>query len=210
MIRAGQRLYDERVKKGLSLEDISKATRIRFSYLSAIEKGEYEELPSSTYAQGFVRNYAKHLGLNEEEILGLFRREFNEEKIFRILPEGLDRKEEFSIHGAKIQNTLLVVISLVVILFAYILFQYRYAIISPSLEVDFPKEGAVVSSQTITVLGKTDSNSTVFINNEPSIVGSDGSFKKTITVFSGETKITIKAINSFGKQKTIERHIEVK
>ncbi|MEK7450325.1 MAG: helix-turn-helix domain-containing protein, partial [Patescibacteria group bacterium] len=149
MIRAGQRLYDERVKKGLSLEDISKATRIRFSYLSAIEKGEYEELPSSTYAQGFVRNYAKHLGLNEEEILGLFRREFNEEKIFRILPEGLDRKEEFSIHGAKIQNTLLVVISLVVILFAYILFQYRYAIISPSLEVDFPKEGAVVSSQTI-------------------------------------------------------------
>ncbi len=210
MIRAGQRLHDERVKKELSLEDISKATKIRLSYLLAIEKGEYQKLPSSTYAQGFVRNYAKHLNLNEEELLGLFRREFNEEKIFRILPEGLDRKEEFPIHGARIQNTLAVVISLAVILFAYIIFQYRYAIISPPLEINFPKEGAVVSSQTITVIGKSDSNSTVFINNEPSIVGSDGSFKKTITVFSGETKITIKAVNSFGKEKIIERHIEVK
>lgn len=210
MIRAGQRLHEERVKRGLSLEDVSKATRIRLSYLLAIEKGEYEKLPSSIYAQGFVRNYAKHLNLNEEEILGLFRREFNEEKIFRVLPEGLDRKEEFPIHGAKIQNTLTIVISLAVILFAYILFQYRYAIINPPLDVNFPKEGAVVLSQTITVSGKTDSNSTVFVNNEPSIVGSDGSFKKTITVFSGETTITIKAVNSFGKHKTIERHIEIK
>ena len=80
MIYVGEKLYEERVKKGYSLDEVSKATKIRSSFLLAIEKGEYKKLPSSTYVHGFVRNYARFLGLPEHEILALFKRQYDEDK----------------------------------------------------------------------------------------------------------------------------------
>lgn len=209
MIRAGQKLREQRITKGLSIEEVSKATKIRASYLLAIEKGDYQKLPASTYIQGFVRNYANYLELNEQKILALFRREFDEEKTFKILPEGLV-KEDFPLHRLRVADTAKIIILLVIIVFGYILFQYRYAIISPPLEVLAPTEGAVISSRTITVSGKTDSNATVFVNNDNVSLDSDGIFKKSINVFPGKIIIRVKAINYFGKEKILERHIEVK
>ena len=64
MIKAGEKLQEARLSKGLTLEDVSKSTKIKISYLEFIENGEYEKLPSVSYAHGFVRNYAKFLGLS--------------------------------------------------------------------------------------------------------------------------------------------------
>ena len=80
MIRAGEKLREERLKKHLTLEEVSRATKIKESFLLAIEKGEYKKLPPATYAQGFVRNYAGFLGMPEQEILAIFRREYDEEE----------------------------------------------------------------------------------------------------------------------------------
>ena len=209
MVRAGEILKEERLKRKLMLSDISKATKIRESYLLAIEKGDYKRLPASTYTQGFVRNYAKCLGLSEQEILAIFRREFDEEKTFKVLPEGLV-KEDFSIKKIKLADTAKIIIFLFLILLGYILFQYRYAIISPPLEVLSPIEGAVVLSRTVRVSGKTDPNATVYVNNETASLDGDGNFKKVIDVFPGKIKIKVLVINRFGKEKSIERHIEVK
>ena len=209
MVRAGQKLREQRITKGLTIEEVSKKTKIRASYLLAIEKGEYQKLPASTYIIGFVRNYAKYLDLPEQEILALFRREFDEEKTFKILPEGLV-KEDFPIKRIRLADTAKIIVLLVIILLGYILFQYRFAIISPPLEISTPSDGAIVLSRTITVSGKTDPNATVFVNNDNVSLDSDGNFKKSINVFPGKTLITVKAINYFGKEKIIERHINVR
>lgn len=210
MVRAGERLQEERLRKGLTLDAVSKAIKIKESYLLAIEKGDYKRLPASTYTQGFVRNYAKYLELPEQEILALFRREFDEEKTFKVLPEGLV-KEDFPIKRIKLADTIKIIIPLFLILLFYILFQYRFAIISPPLEVLSPTEGVVISSsRTITVSGKTDPNATVYVNSETASLDSDGNFKKVINVFPGKTKIVIKAVNRFGKETIMERQVEVK
>jgi len=209
MIRVGQKLREQRVTKGLTVEEVSKATKIRVSYLLAIEKGEYQKLPASTYIQGFVRNYAKYLNLKEEEVLAIFRREFDEEKTFKILPEGLV-KEDFPIKRIRLADTAKIIILLAIILLGYILFQYRFAIISPPLEISTPSDGTIVLSRTIAVSGKTDPNATVFVNNDNVSLDSDGKFKKSINVFPGKIIIKVKAINYFGKEKIIERHIEVR
>ena len=209
MIRAGQKLKDKRIAKVLTIEQVSKETKIRASYLSAIEKGEYQKLPASTYIQGFVRNYAKYLDLNEQEILAIFRREFDEKKAFAVLPKGLV-KEDFPIKRIKLADTAKFIILLAIALLGYIFFQYRFAIISPPLEILTPKDGVIVLSSTVSVSGKTDPNATVFVNNDNVSLDSDGNFKKSINVFPGKIIIRIKAINYFGKEKIIERHIEVK
>jgi cytoskeletal protein RodZ len=209
MIRAGQKLKEQRITKGLTIEQVSKETKIRVSYLSAIEKGEYQKLPASTYIHGFVRNYAKYLGLPEQEILAIFRREYDEEKAFAVLPKGLV-KEDFPIRRIKLADTAKIIVLLVIILLGYILFQYRFAIISPPLEILMPSDGAVVSTRIIIVSGKTDPNATVFVNNDNVSLDSDGNFKKSINVFPGKTIIRVKAINYFGKERILERHIDVK
>ena len=210
MIHAGDRLLEERVKKGLTLDEVSKATKIRSSFLSNIEKGEYKKLPSGAYAHGFVRNYAKFLGLPEHELLALFKREYDEEKFQRVLPEGLIRKEDSPFKKIRLQQTSKILILVFIALVAYIIFQYRAAIFNPSLDVSSPKENSIILSQTVTVVGKTDLNSTVFINNETASLDKDGNFTKTINVFPGKAKITIKAVNNFNKTTILERYIEVK
>ena len=210
MIRAGQKLRDERQSRGLSLLEVSGATKIRVEFLEAIEKGEYEKLPSASYAHGFVGNYAKFLDLEEEEILALFRREFDGKKVYKVLPEGLVGQKEMPLKRFKIRQVVILIALLFIFLLGFLVFQYRYAFINPSITLSNPSEMSVLSSSTILVLGKTDPNSTITVNDEQVSVNSDGIFKKEIIGFPGKTTITVKAVNRFGKQTVFTRHVVIK
>ena len=210
MIKVGQKLQEERTRQGLTIDAVSKATKIKTQFLSAIERGEYDKLPSSAYGSGFVRNYIEFLGLPEKETMALFRREFDAEKIYKVLPEGLSHPGIYSPRKVKIGQTVTSALVILFLLVGYILFQNRYAIINPPLDIQSPKEGTVISRKTIEVIGQTDSNATVYVNNDAVFLEKDGSFKKNIDVFPGKSTIQIRAVNRFGKETKIERHIEVK
>lgn len=209
MIRVGQKLHDTRIHKCLSLEDISTATKIRPNFLTAIEKGEYDKLPSPAYAQGFVRNYASYLGLSQKEILALFRREFDYKKNIKVLPDSMTRKQEFSLTRIHIQRSVIAALFFLLVLSGYLLYQYRAIFMPPELIINSPKENSQ-NKKDITVSGKTDPNATLFINNDPVALNSDGDFNKNLTLFPGTTSITIKAINRFGKETTTRRTVAIK
>lgn len=210
MIRAGQRLQEERLSKGLSLDDVARATKIRVSFLQAIEKGDYQKLPSSAYVRGFVRNYAEYLGLSKRDILALFRREFDEEQVFRVLPESMSKKEDFPLRRVRMGQTIFGILSVVAILALYILYQYRFAFLNPPLTVLTPKEHAVVTDSQVVVSGQSDVHASIFVDDQPVVLDSDGAFKKALDVLPGDTTIRVVAKNRFGRQTGIERHIRVK
>jgi len=62
----GDLLARERQKRGLSLEVVAAATRIRVGHLAAIERGDLDALPGPVYARGYVRSYAAYLGLSAQ------------------------------------------------------------------------------------------------------------------------------------------------
>ena len=66
-----------RAREGLdmSLDDIAKRTRVPLRSLENIEAGNYDALPAPTYATGFVKSYAREVGLNEQETGQAFRDE---------------------------------------------------------------------------------------------------------------------------------------
>jgi len=68
----GEYLKQAREKKGFSLEHLASQTKIQEHHLQALESEDFEELPAKVFAKGFVRSYAKALGLNEEEALQRF------------------------------------------------------------------------------------------------------------------------------------------
>ncbi|PIZ99652.1 MAG: hypothetical protein COX78_01595 [Candidatus Levybacteria bacterium CG_4_10_14_0_2_um_filter_35_8] len=210
MVKVGQKLQETRLEKGLSLDEVSQQTKIRHNFLAAIEKGEYSKLPSVAYAQGFVRNYARFLGLPEKETLALFRREFDEDKHFHVLPNALAKDKEFSPARIRLRQTWIIVFLVFVIIFGFIFYQYRSNFFSPQVYIISPKDGAIVNSTRLTVLGKTDSNTTVTVNNLLVSVGNDGEFRKVINVFPGKTTITIKAVNKFGRQTVVKKEVLIK
>ncbi len=209
MTKAGIKLKEKRLEKGLSLEDVSKSTKIRIEFLEFIEEGLYAKLPSVSYAQGFVRNYAKFLSLNEKEIMAIFRREFEGEKLYLVLPKGFEKEDEFPISKFKIRRSGLFIILSFLIFLGYIFFQYRYAVINPPLTITSPKNLSVNSSSQITVLGKTDPNATIYVNSDAVSVDESGNFQKVIFVFPGKTIITVKAINKFLKETTKKIEVNV-
>ena len=60
----GDRLRQLRLERGLSLDDVSRATRVSLANLRAIETGAHERLPADVFAKGLVVLYATHLGLD--------------------------------------------------------------------------------------------------------------------------------------------------
>ncbi len=59
----GTLLRQARAAKNLSLEDVSKATKLSVTVLNALEGEEFFKLPSETYARAFVRTYSNYLGV---------------------------------------------------------------------------------------------------------------------------------------------------
>lgn len=73
MAGEGQILRNARVDRGWSLTQAEDVTKIRIRYLEALEEEAYHILPGATYAKGFLRTYAKHLGINPEEVLAHYK-----------------------------------------------------------------------------------------------------------------------------------------
>jgi len=69
----GQALRAVREHQGRSLEDLAEATRVRASYLAAIEEMRLELLPSRPFTVGYIRAYAQALGLDPEAAVERFR-----------------------------------------------------------------------------------------------------------------------------------------
>lgn len=210
MIRIGQKLQEERKIKRLSIEDVAKATKIRPEFLRAIEDGAYARLPSSAYAEGFIRNYAEFLGLPKKDFVALFRREYDEKTQVRVLPKSFARESEFPLKTIKIHQTILLILAFFFIVVGYIIFQYRYAFIPLPLTVVSPKENEVITAQEVKVSGKTDPSATVYINKLPVSVDNQGVFEKSIDVFPGKTTIHIIVVSHFGKKYSLDRTILIK
>jgi cytoskeleton protein RodZ len=71
----GSALRSAREGLGFSLDDMARDLRIRRSFLQALEEGRFKDLPGVTYATGFLRTYAEHLGLDPETAVRQFKEE---------------------------------------------------------------------------------------------------------------------------------------
>lgn len=69
MDEIGHILREARENKGLSLDDVQGKTRINVRYLTALENGQYSALPTPVHVRGFLRNYARFLGLEPQPLL---------------------------------------------------------------------------------------------------------------------------------------------
>ncbi len=76
--RVGDRLRAARLAAGIDLSDVATKTRVPLRHLQAIESGDYAALPGSTYCVGFVKAFARVVGIDEESATNDLRAELRE------------------------------------------------------------------------------------------------------------------------------------
>lgn len=65
----GTTLRHARERKGLTIEQLARTTRITASLLHALENNAFDKVPSGIFARGFIRSYAREVGLDPEEMV---------------------------------------------------------------------------------------------------------------------------------------------
>jgi cytoskeleton protein RodZ len=68
----GARLKREREQRKMTLDDISVSTKIGTRFLAALEEERFDQLPGGIFNKGFVRAYARHLGIDENQAIADF------------------------------------------------------------------------------------------------------------------------------------------
>lgn len=100
MSELGQLLKKARLEKGLTLDDVQEATKIRKRYLEAIEEGDYKVLPGSFYVRAFIKTYAETVGLNPDELLQFYRNDIPGPEVETTV-EPMIRKKRRAVHSDK-------------------------------------------------------------------------------------------------------------
>lgn len=208
MKTVGSMLRESRKTKGLTLEQVERATKIRKKFLEAIERDDYTKLPSVAYAKGFVQNYSDFLGMDRNYSLAIFRRQTKEVPKSALLPKKEDARLSPTILRMTPRRFLVILIGgLVAIFTGYLIFQYASFQKAPTLTIDAPKENAVTQDRRIDLLGKTDPDVTVVINGMSVLVRSDGKFFDQVVLVNGVNTITVTATSRFGKTTTLVRDV---
>jgi len=205
MRTVGEILNESRNKKNLSLEEAEKVTKIRRKVLQDLEGGNWNHLPP-TFIKGLLRNYASFLNLDEKKILAFFRREYDERRVSLIKPPQ-SQKRRFHFTPKLVSGGLLVAVVLAVSL--YLFFQYRSFTAPPLLEIQEPKDGVKISSEEVTVIGRTWNDAILKINGNQVQVSPGGTFSIVVLLKEGVNDLIITSANRFGKLTTVKRTVVV-
>jgi transcriptional regulator with XRE-family HTH domain len=200
----GERLVAAREARGIDLLRAERETKIRRTYLAALERGDYAALPGAVYVRGFLRNYATYLGLDPEEAVAQWHRDaparLPEPAI--IMPQALTAPRK----GLVLSSGLVVaaVVTLVVLaILAYIGFQLiRFSEPPPLSVVDPPTAVTEVAetATTYTLRGVTVAGGLVTIEapgRDPLnlTAGGDGGWLATVDLRRGKNQFDVSAVD---------------
>lgn len=201
----GQILKDARMKKNFSFEEVEEETKIKKNFIKAIEDENWNLLPEFPVILGFVKNLASFLGLREENASAILKRDYPPRDLHLTPKPDVGRN---FVWGPRLTFILGGVIILILVA-SYLIFQYTKFISPPYLSLSEPNEGAVIDERIVKVIGQTDSNATVKINNQPVLVGENGNFVIELNVLEGDNEVKIVATSRSGKKSIINRKIKV-
>jgi transcriptional regulator with XRE-family HTH domain len=201
----GDRLRDAREARGLDIYRVERDTKIRVKYLSALEDGEFTELPGDVYTRGFLRNYASYLGLDADELENEWRGEAGSRPARQALVVG---PQPIAVpgRGFVLQRghfALLGVIVVVALVATYFGYQMTRFLSYPTLGVTDPSTlNIVVDPDTTgyTLTGTATAGTTVEIDQDANalktVVADDaGHWTLLVTLHAGSNQFNITARN---------------
>lgn len=150
MESVGEFFRQVREAKGLTVDEVSSKTRIRSDFVKALEDGNFAKLPDQVFARGFVRSYARSLGLDEEDAIhrfaqssGSFYEKQDERERLKARQVEEDRKRESN------RKTVMVAVGIAVLTLVFLLTREQPSVVKQgSSEPASVKRSAQASKET--------------------------------------------------------------
>lgn len=203
----GSTLREARVSKRLSIKNLETETKIKASFIAAIENENWSALPEYSVVVGFVKRIGDYLGIGTAQSVALLRRDYPPK--MQVVASPKPDVERHFIWSPRL--TILVVVAAIVGLVGFYLYsQYRAFSSPPTLVVSAPVEGQVVDQLEFNVAGTTDPSASVIINNQPTLVEANGTFSIAVSLLPGDNSIEVRAKSRGGKETVVIRKIVVK
>jgi cytoskeleton protein RodZ len=210
MKTVGQVLAEARLARRVTLHEAERSTRIRAEILQQIEADNFAALKSPTYIKGFIKNYGQYLGLDTNNLLALFRRQFDESAAEpgEILPDFTPKESpRLTVTPSRVFGVGVTI--LVLGFLGYLLAQYQSFAAAPALAVSDPQDNIRVNNGTVEVVGRTDRDATLKINGQEVQLTESGAFSISVTLPDGINELTFSAINKLGRITNVKRTVTV-
>ena len=192
-----------RTERRMSVAEISRGTNIQIKYLNCLENGEYSKLPADVYVKGFIKSYAAYMGLNEDALIKQYLREKGIHVNIKQVDASSTAKKpiRFSSFVLTPKSVFIGLIALAVIgSFWYLYQQVNSFVSSPRLVILKPADTAVIDGKIAHVVGVTEKDASLLINDQPVLVTENGEFSEDIGLKEGLNTITIRSKNRFDKE----------
>ncbi len=122
----GETLRAARRRRGTSLADVAADTRVRESYLAAIEQEDFEGLGGDVYVKGFITSYARYLELDPEPLLEIYRTHAGDsDGLDRIAPTLPEEQPPLPNRRERPAGVAILLVLLLVVMVALVLFSLR-------------------------------------------------------------------------------------
>lgn len=184
------------------MAQVSRDLKIKQNFLEALEEGRFEDFSSPVHLTGFLKNYAFYLGLNVEEVLAFFRRDFGGDLNFRKI-KGITTSSAW-FGPEKLTKT--AIATLFSLFFLYLFYQYRSFTRPPILEVLNPPADLVVKDLRIEVSGRTCRECLLRVNEEELNPSPEGNFAASVVLRSGANVLVFVAVNRSGRETRVVRN----
>ncbi|MBI2484979.1 helix-turn-helix domain-containing protein [Candidatus Uhrbacteria bacterium] len=203
----GEKLHAMRSRLAISLEMAEAATKIRASYLRAIEEGAWHKLPPSVYVRNYLKKYVQYLGGDPVYFLSRFESECRSCDFLAHarLPRQKVRRGRFLVSSRVLATAGLCLLFLS--LMGYLGWQIYGIVEPPALTVFTPADGTSTTEPKLDVSGVVDGEASVFVNGSSVLPTPNGSFSTTVTLERGYNLITIESKRRHSRPFVIHRRV---
>jgi cytoskeletal protein RodZ len=115
----GSYLRQQRERAGVSLEQVSKSTKIRVALLTSLEADRFDDLPGGVFVRGFVRAYSGAVGIRPDRAMELLDGQVEPTPAEATYSSPLDGQEESGTRRLKLAHMLVLACAILSLLGAY-------------------------------------------------------------------------------------------
>lgn len=205
----GEILSETRREQNLSLEEVADVTRLRLTHITALEAGDYENLPGGVYSEKILETYANFLNLDLTGLKKIFEKEnLTSRRIKKATFLQKISSKNFIVTPRLIEISVAAVF--VILLLTYLSFEINNIFSPPNLSLLSPENNLTTEAPTITVSGYTEKEVNVKINDQAIQTDAAGNFNETISLKTGLNVIKVSAAKKRSRENIIYRQVILK
>lgn len=208
----GERLAKVRSAQGLSLAYAARACGIRAEYLSAIETGQYNDLPGEIYGREFIKTYARFLSVNPQEAAAeyfLERQGSAANVAIRAINPFRHSFGSFNDFFSRVFAWRAGMFLASAGAFLFLVFFLRSFLALPTVAFSSPAEHYFSPDGRVILSGRGSGLAELELNGTRLAVDEQGFFKETLSLAVGTTLLKLEGRDRFGRQRTFWRAITV-